>query len=79
MVLYNYRDEGGKHMYNTEDVVYKDKDFWILSTSDYYELYKIKCTHSKRIGIVSKQLGLKRAIQNIDILHRKTMFKCINS
>lgn len=71
MVLLIHRDKGGKHMYNTDDVVYEDKEFWILSTPDYYELYKIKCTHSKRIGIVSKKLGLKRAIQNIDILHRK--------
>lgn len=58
-------------MYNTSDIVYKDKDFWILDTLDNYELYKIGCTHSKRVGLVSKKLGLERAIQNLNILHRK--------
>lgn len=58
-------------MYNTSDIVYKDKDFWILNTPSNYELYKIGCTHSKRVGLVSKKLGLERAIQNLTILHRK--------
>lgn len=58
-------------MYNTSDIVYRDKDFWILDTLDNYELYKIGCTSSKRVGLVSKKLGLERAIQNLNILHRK--------
>ena len=61
-------------MYNIDNVVYENRDFWILSTPDYYELYKINCTHSTRVGIVSKKLGLQRAIQNIDMLHRKKKF-----
>lgn len=58
-------------MYNTSAIVYQDKDFWILSTSSNYELYEIGCTHSKRVGLVSKKLGLERAIHNLNILHRK--------
>lgn len=56
-------------MYNSKDIVYSIKDFWILNTAEYYELYKINGTHSKRVGQVSKKLGLNKAIKNLNILH----------
>lgn len=56
-------------MYNSKDIVYSSKDFWILNTPESYELYKINGTHSKRVGRVSKKLGLNKAIQKLNILH----------
>ena len=56
-------------MYNSKDIVYSIKGFWILNTPESYEIYKINGTHSKRVGRVSKELGLNKAIQNLNILH----------
>lgn len=56
-------------MYNSKDIVYSIKDFWILNTLEHYEIYKISGTCSTRVGRISKKLGLNRAIQNLNILH----------
>lgn len=56
-------------MYNSKDIVYSIKDFWILNTPESYDIYKINGTTSKRVGQVSKKLGLNKAIKNLNILH----------
>lgn len=58
-------------MYDSKNVVYEDKDYWVLWTPDNYELYRKGVTCSTRIGKVSLSLGLDQAIKNIEILHRK--------
>lgn len=60
-------------MYNLNDVVYEDFEFWILDDpkKSCYEIFKKGCTCSTRVGNVSKSLGLNRAIKNINILHKR--------